>query len=296
MQLSPHAIIRNMSSKNNKVKLNLKELQAELASILSDTADFLKKNRIDFWLNSGTLLGAVRHKGFIPWDDDVDIITTREGYKKLQKFVEKNGKIITNSAGKDLEICMPGDKGYIYPFPKIIDRSVEIVSQNSKDNYAWVDIFILDPVPESRNTFYPISEKARKYRNLIHAKYTKTADILKEHRSLPNRLAKIFIKVPLLFTSGQRISQKITALADIYQPKEAYYYTDLMWGCEKMPLRYRKSQFDKTIMLEFEGKKYPAPAGYDEQLGFLYGDYMKLPPKSEQITHGCKAYRVDKKN
>ena len=142
----PFGLIRTRYMKENKGnRLTLTEIKQVELGILDYIVDICNKYNLIYYLSYGTLIGAIRHKGFIPWDDDIDISMPRDDYEKFLK-ITSSGQI--NSKYKCL---VPLVDGYYYEFAKVIDTStiVEDVSVQSTENGVWVDIFPLDGLNKS---------------------------------------------------------------------------------------------------------------------------------------------------
>ena len=115
--------------------------------LLKEIDRICRKYRIQYMLDSGTLLGAVRHKGFIPWDDDIDICMLRDDYEKLIKLVKDSR---TLEGRPDLQFCLPLDDNYVYPFMKIVNRNTIVYEKDLQHRFllgVWLDIFPMDVWP-----------------------------------------------------------------------------------------------------------------------------------------------------
>ena len=134
---------QQLKEKYNPEGSTLRRNQQEMLQILKALAKILDENNIQWWLSSGTLLGAARHKGFIPWDDDVDIVMLKEDFKRLEKIL---------CAMQDKEFayrCMRTDIEHVTIFSKFIRREGRINSKNPRLDYykwtgLWIDIFAIE--------------------------------------------------------------------------------------------------------------------------------------------------------
>lgn len=113
-------------------KISSREIQAMELDILKKFKDFAQKNNIEYYLCGGTLLGAIRHKGFIPWDDDIDICIPRKSYDRLIELVKDNRYIDDTS----LKFCLPLDKNYIYPYIKLVNTDTIVYEKDIKKQYC----------------------------------------------------------------------------------------------------------------------------------------------------------------
>ena len=242
----------------------LRNDQLELLEILVDLAEICDKNNITWWLSSGTLLGAARHKGFIPWDDDIDIVMLRKDAKRLEKILHKmdSDKYVYQSMKSDIE--------YVNAFGKFRKREGKVDITQGRYKYLkykgpFVDIFRIE------KTSYTVARIARAiYWNLQYP------TIKIKWRWLRHLL----IRGVEYFCFG--IVNPILRLFGCINPKGEYHYTlGMGW--------YRSTYFAQDIFplstIEFEGRTFPAPKNVDKYLQGVYGDWRKIP----DIEEICKA-------
>lgn len=240
----------------------LKKLEMYLFEHLKKVCD---EHNLRFWAGFGTLLGAVRHQGFIPWDDDMDFYMPCEDYFRLiQIMAERPDKDI------DIEVACPPFHSY-RSYMKIKLRGTRFVEDsaplgsNNEGDEVFIDIFPLFSLPESGS------------RKRIIKKYlflqNKASCYFRRRRFL-GKMKKAFylLWVPWITpsTAARRIQQLIRECSVLY--KDSNWLT-----AEGMDI-YQKHAFDETRFLPFEGTSIPVPSGYDELLTVCYGDYMELPP------------------
>lgn len=248
------------------------EFRKDSLKMLEIFADFCEKYNLRYILDYGTLLGAIRHKGFIPWDDDIDVSMPREDYDRLYQLVKKQDY----SLDKNYKIASFLNKYSVQkPYLNLIDISTKTKSLIRKEKYfypVWIDIFpcdhvsaLIDDRPVKKyvtRAQYSLFEEKNK---VAHFKYLLTRPFMKLNFRIAEHLAKKKNK-----TNTKR-------LHNFYAP---YGMRDVM----------KPEYFDDYIYAEFEGEKFRIPRNYDERLHALYRDYMKLPPKDKRIRHVTECY------
>lgn len=263
-------------------ELSLEEVKEIQLSILEYIDRVCEENRIPYYLCGGTLIGAVRHKGYIPWDDDIDIMLLRPDYMKLLSVLE------ANDTYKCLSMYNQND--YFYPFAKVVDSRTELIEKNSDykiQNYGvYVDIFPVDSLPndnEKRHAHYQRILKARQLYYLSLSKKTPAVGNLLKYP--PKFCLWVYSRI-----KGWKFwLNKIEELANIYSDGDSEYVGCVVAGYGEKET-YHRSLY-KEIKAPFEGYSFSIPQGYDEYLTCLYGDYMKIPPADKQVTrHDFTAY------
>lgn len=262
--------------------VEIKEVQKAQLDILIEFDRICKKNNIKYQLFAGTLLGAIRHKGFIPWDDDIDVCMLREDYDKFLTVCNKDMK------NEYFLQTYNSDPNYIMQFAKLRKNNtifLERVTANCDIHHGvYIDIFPLDDVRP--NTLMGNFQQKLLYGigriNLTRIKYlcVNADNIL--HRS--GRLAMhYFMKlIPRKLTNSMH--RKLFLM--FYN--RTNFVSHLTNGASAKRLKkymMKKNEFYNTIEAEFEGRKFPIPQNYDEVLRNLFGNYEKLPPIEEQEPH-----------
>lgn len=270
-------------------KLTDENVKYEVHNILQYIDKLCKQNNIRYYIAFGTLLGAVRHQGFIPWDDDIDLLMFREDYEKFQKVMRTQ-----NCQYKLYDVL--NEKDYYMPMPKVIDsKTVSEWPVVRRDfNYgAWVDIFILDNVPdnmEERKSFLKRLDNIQRLYTISLYKYNS-----KWYNSIIKKLYYLSLSWSILI-GPKYFSKKLNRLAQKYNTTNTKDVLVNIHESHNNRIRYAmpRDMFGVPSEVVFEGHKYPAPNQVDEFLKFHYGDYMKLPPIDKQVSnHSIHLYYKD---
>lgn len=262
---------------------NLQIKQIEL-HILLELDSFCRKNRLKYYLSGGTLLGAIRHRGFIPWDDDIDVCMPRKDYMffvNLFNGYKSNLMVKSNLKGN-----------FSAPFTKIIDINTSIYSRYSDGDIntnLWIDIFPVDGLPKDIEFVKSIYRKCNFYRRILGF----TDVRLGEGTTLIRKYSKYLLKPLAQLYGKQRCIDNIEKIAAQYPYEESQYVGAITWGLYGAGERMLKSEFEKAVEVEFEGHKFPAFSCWDSYLKGLYGDYMQLPPVEKRKTHDMEAYLLE---
>ncbi len=260
-----------------------KELKACLVDILLAVTKYCDKHNLKYSLSSGTLLGAVRHKGFIPWDDDIDIYMPRDDYEMLHKLVHEE------PIGPNLIIESLYEGNSAFPFGKVIDTNTEIVNSHSDlMKSLWIDIFPVDGVTQE---MVDNIKQINYYLFLLLRLLSKSAINIKKVNSVKDKLLVIIAK---LSGSAVHYGKKIEKYSKRHKITDCPYAANLSWGGTNYYLD-SKLLFEDRVKLTFEGHEFYVTQLYEEFLTKQYGDYMKLPPENERLSHNIIARRIVQK-
>lgn len=255
-----------------------KRLQNTILIIANEIDRICNKNNIEYFMDGGTQLGAVRHKGFIPWDDDFDIGMKRKEY---ERFIQVCKKELDK---KKYYLETDEDMGYGFAFAKIHLNDTEIVedfSRNAKVHHGiFVDIFPYDNLPESKIECKIFLAENHILKNLIWVKTGYGSENQRKKNSYR------FFKVASNFFSLNILKKARRNLICKYDDRKTEYcFTS------DYPKNHLKSFWlDNIEKFRFENDSFWGMKDYDAFLKMLYGDYIELPPKEKQIVHST--YKV----
>lgn len=264
----------------------MNSLQRAETEILKNVAAYMEENGYRYVALGGTLLGAVRHKGFIPWDDDIDIGLPREDY---DRFLEQARKTFDGkNSPYELQNAAFTD-GYIYYFSRVIDRSVRLTDRSAtveKEQFAWIDIFPLDGMPGG------VKGKIHKFRLLKarmeyqYARFDELVNVNLRHRPWHERLligaGKAF-RLQKVFRTDKTF-RKLDKLLKKYPYASSPYAVNFM-GAGKFREMHEKSVYDARATYPFEDMTIKSVKDYDKWLTQMYGDYMTPPAEEDRNKH-----------
>ncbi|MCQ2214299.1 MAG: LicD family protein [Bacteroidales bacterium] len=252
-------------------KIDIEQMKCVQMDILSFVHDFCVKNNIKYSLCGGSAIGAIRHKGFIPWDDDIDIFMLREDYDKLvSTFEDERGVYLVHSLKDNL---------YSLPFAKIEDtRTIIVEKSNMKDSLGInIDVFPVDNLLDGKDESLRLLRNIGKIRRITRVKLLKPTP----KNSLIKKIGILFFSIALAPVSLRRLSIKLDDVARASGKKDSVYVSTLVWGYGEKEMVERRL-FCDYLLVPFEDRQYFIMAGYDLYLRQVYGDYMQLPPEDKR--------------
>lgn len=251
--------------------ISLEELKKIELEIMKKVHTFCEENNIKYFLCGGTLIGAVRHQGFIPWDDDIDIYMVREEYDKFvdlfQKSQDELGLELVNHKTK---------RHYGRLLSKVIGSNTVLVETQYKTDDpigVFIDIWPIDGLPNNnikRNLYIKTAVLLKKMILAASMNYDKN---YKMGRRILVRICSIF--------NPDKLLNKLEKMARKYDVKES----DMVKCFAGLRAVYPKEVFDERILMQFEEEYFYGPKEYDQMLKIDYGDYMQLPPVEQQKPH-----------
>lgn len=266
---------------------DLKIIKEKLFEILVFFDELCKERELKYSLAFGTAIVAVRHAGFIPWDDDIDVLMERSDYEKLILIFEKETFGIF-----DLK-SLHNDK---HPFPWLkLVRKDYLLIENSVDNKykksnLFIDIFPIDVSPNSIKKVRRLDRKIIFYDKIRLRLVGQVSKNPFKTKSVKSFLSWILTKVIRIFFRKKRVLQKMDKLYTKYSDNYSNFRTISIQGVAKY--RLPKECFDEFINISFENKDFLIHKNYDEILRVIYGDYLELPPKEMQVTnHNFTVYQ-----
>ncbi|MCP2033606.1 lipopolysaccharide cholinephosphotransferase [Planomicrobium sp. HSC-17F08] len=265
----------------------LRNIHEVLLNGLIEVNRVCKKEDIPYYMISGTLLGAVRHKGFIPWDSDIDIGILREDYERFiiacKKELHSNFTLQTPETDNNSSVC----------FTRIRINETKLVSKENqgknKQESLYIDVFPFDTAPVKITNKEKIKEKFIKilWRILSY----RNGDIATS--SNINRLVLNLLTLLSRPFSNKFINKLIKKIMLASSMEKSPYITNYASTYGSIKERQLKSDFGKPIRLEFEGLEFNAPSNFENVLKNLYGDYMTIPEKSKRKEIDFEKYIVD---
>ena len=270
----------------------MNRLQRADFEILKYYDQFTRKHQLKYFLYAGTLLGSIRHKGFIPWDDDVDVGMRRAEFEKFEKlFIKSNYE--------ELGYIYQSRKIYSYQafeLSKIRSRELNMVErmpETQKGNFGpWIDIFPYDNVPDDLQKRKEQFKKVNFYNEIIKKfllVQVEPADsgIKKITKKIIQRtnekIHEYYFFMPYVFRERAKWMKKYNHIKTSHSADLSYMYHKDFEDYSRTILKNK--DLENLVEGEFENKKFSIPANSDEILTSLYGDYMKIPKKSERKEH-----------
>ncbi len=269
-------------------KLNDIEIKEALLETLVYFDQICRKYNLKYTLHAGSLLGAIRHKGFIPWDDDIDVAMPYVDYKKLISLgdeINKNGRFILHGYSEEKN----NEENYIYPYLKLEDNTTVANFKFMKDSGgSWVDIFPINSVPVNQNKYIKYLKKVDLNLRLLFA-----GNRIKNQDS---KLHKIFRSI--LYANRNSLRNNLVNKIEKLNTLNTDVVSDTIGfsigaNYDKAAKKvFPRNWFNHYVDADFEGHKFKVIKNYDKYLTIEYGDWRKLPPVEERINkHGFDLYK-----
>ena len=266
-------------------KIAIRELQRKSLEIFDYFRNFCKTHSLKYFVIGGCAIGSIRHEGFIPWDDDIDVFMPRPDYEKLTRIWSNYADL------KRFELCRSNDKINYHDCGMLLkDNNTTFINDHSKNEDInqgyFIDIIPLDGCPRSK-----IKQYIQIFFALIYSLFN--AQRLPDNQGyFIRRLAKLILGI----IKSSKARYKIWRFCEKQMTKYNYdscdYVTELVTGLKYIKLKYDKKLFETTIEKKFENTVVELPIGYDQYLKMAFGNYMELPSLDAR-TPKHKPYFID---
>lgn len=255
-------------------RLTPEEVKEYQLKILDAVSEYCERTGIRYWIEFGTLIGAVRHGGYIPWDDDIDIGMLREDYDRfLSSFNAESDRYKVYS--------VENDPDFPYAFAKVLDLTTALYEPSREAGNKIsinIDIFVFDNLPDDEKEVERMYDRRDKYRVLNYKRNlldnSKGGFIRRTLVGVRTVLMKVYPKNHFV----RKLAENSKKYSGVPSDKVGNFF-----GWKRISAS--KEIFADLVDVNFEGRTYKMPKRYDEWLRMFYGDYMKLPPVEEQVTH-----------
>jgi lipopolysaccharide cholinephosphotransferase len=268
-------------------RISSEEVKRIEFDILREFKKFCVFHDLKYSLGAGTLLGAVRHKGFIPWDDDIDVFMKRAEYDRMIDIV--NSEHGSTTIDGKYAFKLPLSEEYVYPFIKIVDTSTVVYEKNTKTKYGigvWIDVFPIDFCHDDILQNEEMINRRREYvTNVRRCSTLRGKGLLRTIlKQTYNWIQDVVFK--------KDVSYWVRKCLEPESDASSKYSGTIMWPITIKDV-YPSEFFSEYVELEFEGEMFSVFRRFDEILSWRYGDYMKLPDEKNRHGHGFIAYQIE---
>lgn len=265
--------------------LEIEYYKKKVVNIFAAFIQICDDNNLRYFCCGGTAIGAVRHQGMIPWDDDIDVLMPREDYSKFLN-------IFPTMNSDKFDVVFPNSRSnYYLPYAKMCDINTTLI-ENIKYPFilgAFIDIFPLDFTISESNNWEMLLTKYKRFSNklMILGKSTKSNILDFPKRVINGQLRTAQNELNLAFFKINKRSILLGQMEDLIKENSlgnSSYVVNYsgMWGIREFA---KASWFNDFVIKDFEGLKVRLPIGYDDYLKNIYGNYMEMPPLEKRISH-----------
>lgn len=263
-------------------ELTIKETQRISLKILHTVAEICEEQHLRYALIYGTLIGAVRHHGYIPWDDDVDIMMPRPDYDKLLVYLKDHIQEYPHLQVFNRDECPE----YPYMITRISDDRYVIEMANEKPfgMGVFIDIYPYDGLGKTKDEAIKYGLKGDRLSSLCYQS-TRKHFAIETTTSPIRKIAKLPVYLYAKLRGKDCFQDKLEQLARVKGYDDSEYVGCVIWLSWGEKDIFPREWFDETIMMPFDKYEFRVPKEYDRVLRHEYGDYMKLPPEKDRVGH-----------
>ena len=272
-----------------KEQLTMKQTQEISLEILRTVADICEAQGLRYALIYGTLIGAVRHHDYIPWDDDVDIMMPRPDYNKLLAYLAEHISEYPHLQVFNRDTC----KRYPYMITRISDDRyvIDVENEAPYGMGVFIDIYPYDGLGDTKEEAIRYGLKGDRLSSLCYQASRKRF-AMENTKSPIRKLLKLPVFLAAKLVGKDWFQRKLEALANVKDYDTSEYVGCVIWLSWGEKDIFPRKWFDETVMMPFGKYTFRVPKEYDRVLRHEYGDYMQLPPEEERIGHHYyKVYR-----
>lgn len=265
---------------------HLSEVQKLILDVFGPVHQYMEKHHLEYYMLGGTLLGAIRHKGFIPWDDDIDIGMPRKQYEYFLKNIEKE-------LPPHLKLhTYYNEQSHHYYFARVVDTRYSMKRTGSLEERAenvWIDIFPLDGMPRNKLAFKFHQLRLLWIKFLYHCSCFERVNLKRPGRPLHERVLIAFVKKTGFGKnlSTRKMLRRLDKALKKYPYEKSDYVVNFM-GQYTFREMFPKSYYQKGTLYPFEQYELRGPVEYDLVLTQMYGDYMTPPKEQDRNAHAAE--------
>lgn len=269
------------------IELSPEEIKKIQISLLRRFSTFCKRNRLEWFVWAGTLLGTIRHGGFIPWDDDIDIAMPRSDYNKLIDLCRNGNSII----GADF-LCLELDNSYVFPFGKLTEKNTLLIEKNSKKTKygIFIDVFPIDKIDGNHDTQQKAIRKAKFWFIMLDLNLQRGIIRIDSSKRM---IMQLLIRPLSHLFSCKFLVQKVHKNA-IHFANNAGINNAILTHSVLTKTVFVDDDLFPSIIMKFESVDVLVPRNYKKILTLQYGDFMQMPPESERkARHKMTAFLIE---